>query len=132
MAEKYMPALGAFQRLFKEHADRIQPQWRENYVNALLAAGHSRRALPLIKALAEQSEGDKKTRWQETLLYLYLQLDMRRQALSFARGLTHENCMAAKWWKALVHVNLSMGRYKEALAGLTIYGYLTPLSLIHI
>ena len=128
MAEKYMPALAAFERLFKEHADRIQPQWRENYVNALLAAGHPRRALPLIKVLAAQSEGDKRTRWQETLLYLYLQLDMHKQALSYATDLTHENCVMAKWWKALVHVNLSLGRYKEALAALSIYGYLTPLS----
>jgi tetratricopeptide (TPR) repeat protein len=128
MAEKYLPALTAFQRLFKEHAARIQPQWRENYVHALLAAGHSRRALPLIKALAEQPNGDNKIRWQETLLHLYLQLDMHAQALSYARGLTHENCIAAKWWKALVHVNLSLGRYKEALADLTIYGYLEPLS----
>jgi len=128
MAEKYAPALSAFERLFKEHAGRIQPQWRENYVNALLAAGRPHRALPLIKTLAEQSEGDKKTRWQETLLYLYLQLNMHRQALSYATDLTHENCVMAKWWKALVHVNLSLGRYKEALAALTIYGYLTLLS----
>lgn len=128
MAEKYMPALAAFERLFKEHADRIQPQWRENYVNALLAAGHPRRALPLIKSLAEQSGGDNKTRWQETLLHLYLQLDMHRQALSYATGLARENCIMSKWWRALAHVNLSLGRYKEALADLTIYGYLTPLS----
>lgn len=127
MAEKYLPALAAFERLFKEHADRIQPQWRENYINALLAAGHPRRALPLIKALAEQSGGDHKTRWQETLLHLYLQLDMHTQALSCATGLTRENCTMAKWWKALAHVNLSLGRYQEALAALTIYGYLTPL-----
>jgi tetratricopeptide (TPR) repeat protein len=128
MAEKYAPALSAFERLFKEHADRIQPQWRENYVNALLAADRPHRALPMIKILAAQSEGDKKTRWQETLLYLYLQLDMHRQALSYATDLTRENCVMAKWWKALVHVNLSQGRYKEALAALTIYGYLTSLS----
>jgi tetratricopeptide (TPR) repeat protein len=128
MAEKYVPALSTFERLFKEHADRIQPQWRENYANALLTAGHPHRALPLIKTLAEQSEGDKKIRWQETLLYLYLQLDMHRQALSYATDLTRENCVMAKWWKALVHVNLSQGCYKEALADLTIYGYLTPLT----
>ena len=128
MAEKYMPALTAFERLFKEHAGRIQQQWQENYVNALIASGHPRRALPLIKALAEQSEGDQKTKWQETLLHLYLQLDMHAQALSCATGLTRQNCIIEKWWKALAHVNLSLGRYKEALADLTIYGYLTPMS----
>jgi tetratricopeptide (TPR) repeat protein len=128
MAEKYVSALTAFEALFKAHADRIQKQWRENYVNALVAAGHPRRALPLIKILAKQSNGDKKTRWQETLLHLYLQLDMHTQALSYARDLTRENCTMAKWWRALAHVNLSLGNYKEALADLTIYGYLTPLS----
>jgi tetratricopeptide (TPR) repeat protein len=128
MAEKYVSALTAFEALFKAHADRIQKQWRENYVNALVAAGHPRRALPLIKILAKQSNGDKKTRWQETLLHLYLQLDMHTQALSYARNLTRENCTMAKWWRALAHVNLSLGNYKEALADLTIYGYLTPLS----
>jgi len=128
MAEKYIPAITAFEKLFKRHADRIQRQWQENYVNALLSAGQPRRALPMIKTLAKQSKGESKTRWQETLLHLYLQLDMRAQALSYAVGLTRENCTMAKWWKALAHVNLSMGRYKEALADLTIYGYLTPLS----
>jgi tetratricopeptide (TPR) repeat protein len=128
VAEKYVSALTAFEALFKAHADRIQKQWRENYVNALVAAGHPRRALPLIKILAKQSNGDKKTRWQETLLHLYLQLDMHTQALSYARNLTRENCTMAKWWRALAHVNLSLGNYKEALADLTIYGYLTPLS----
>jgi tetratricopeptide (TPR) repeat protein len=128
MAEKYQLALTAFERLFKEHTGRIQQQWQENYVTALLAAGHPRRALPLIKSLAEQSNGDRKTRWQETLLHLYLQLDMHAQALSYATGLTRENCIMAKWWRALTHVNLSLGRYQDALVDLTIYGYLTPLS----
>jgi tetratricopeptide (TPR) repeat protein len=62
------------------------------------------------------------------LLHLYLQLDMPEQALSYAKALTRDNCIAPKWWKALAHVNLSLGRYEEALAALTIRGYLAPLS----
>jgi tetratricopeptide (TPR) repeat protein len=128
MAEKYEPALMAFQRLFKEHAGRIQQQWKENYVTALLSAGYPRRAVPLIRSLAEQSKGENQIRWQETLIHFYLQLDMHGQALSYVTGLTRENCIMAKWWRALTHVNLSLGHYREALAALTIYGYLTPLS----
>jgi len=96
--------------------------------HTMAGSGLSRSALPLIKVLTEQSNGDKKIRWQETLLHLYLQLNMHEQALSYATGLTCENCILAKWWRALAHVNLSLGRYKAALADLTIYGYLTPLS----
>ena len=128
MAEDYGPAITAFERLFKVHADRIQQQWQENYAHALLVTNEPRRALPIIKDLAHQTEGDRKARWQETLLHLYLQLDMTAQALSYATALTREDCTMARWWKALAHVHLSLGHYKEALAGLTIYGYLTPFT----
>ena len=53
---------------------------------------------------------------------------MADEALAYATLLTHTECTNIKWWKALAHIHLSGGRYKEALAALTIYGYLTPLS----
>lgn len=128
MADETGPSVAAFQRLFENHPDRITMQWREYFVQALIAADQPRRALPLIRKLTEQSSGEGKTKWQEILLYQYLQLDMRTEALAYATELTRGECATAKWWKALAHVELSDGRGEEALAALTIYGYLTPLS----
>ncbi|MBU1054203.1 MAG: tetratricopeptide repeat protein [Proteobacteria bacterium] len=128
MAKEYSLSIDVFERLFQDYSGNIQQQWRENYIHALLSADQQRRALPVIEAVINDSKGKDKTRWQEILLHLYLQLDMRTQALSFAARLARDNPSVAGWWKALVHIYLPCGRYEDALAALTIYGYLTPLT----
>lgn len=97
-------------------------------MHALIGADQPRRALPLIRKLAEQRSGETKIRWQEILLYHYLRLDMRAEALSYATVLTRSECSRAIWWKALAHVHLSNGCARKALAAFTIYSYLRPLT----
>lgn len=121
-------AVATFERLFAAHPQGIKPQWRENFVHALMAAGKPRRALPLVRQLAQEARGEARLKWQEMLLHLYLQLDMTPEARAYARQLAHEDPGDARWWKALAHVELSAGRYAEALAALTVYGYLQPLT----
>jgi tetratricopeptide (TPR) repeat protein len=127
LAGQFEPCLAAFEKLFNEHAAAVQPAWRENFVQALLAAGRPRQALPLIRQLAEQSCGEKQTQWQEILLQQYLQLDMQAQARDYAVFLTCREPTRAKWWKALAHVDLQAGRYEQALVAMTAYSFLTPL-----
>jgi tetratricopeptide (TPR) repeat protein len=121
-------AVAVFERLFAAHPDRIKPRWRENFVHALMAVDKPRRALPLVRQLVRQSSGETRLKWQEMLLHLYLRLKMTSEARAFARQLAHEAPGEARWWKALAHVELSAGRYADALAALTVYGYLRPLS----
>ena len=128
MADQYSLSVSAFQRLFENHADCVSLPWRAHYAQALIADGQARRALPLIRILAEKSTGADRTKWQEILLYQYLQLEMHNEALAYATELTRSECTRAIWWKALAHVELSGGRHKKALAALTIYSYLTPLT----
>jgi tetratricopeptide (TPR) repeat protein len=127
-AGQYEASIAAFQRLFQSHPDRVTLQWKGHYAQALLAAEHPRRALPLIRSLVEQSSGAEKTRWRKILLYQFIQLDMRSEALAYATRLTRSECTRAIWWKALAHIHLSNGCTEKALAALTIYGFLTPLS----
>jgi tetratricopeptide (TPR) repeat protein len=128
MAQRNELSIAAFEKLFKTHADRIAPAWRENFVHALLSAELAQRALPHIRLLAEQCAGEKKTRWQEILLHQYMQLEMRDQARSYALFLTRQAPTCAKWWKALAQVYLHEGKYKPALTALTICSYLNPLT----
>ena len=128
MADQYRSSISAFQRLFKSHPDRITLHWRAHFAQALLAGGRTHRALPLIRILAEASTGEDQVKWRETLLYQYLQLEMRAEAMAYATELTRKECTRALWWKALAHVRLSGGSYKEALTALTLYSYLTPLT----
>ena len=121
-------AVKVFERLFAAHPEKIKPQWRENFVQALMAADQPRRALPLVRQLARQTSGEARLKWQETLLHLYLRLKMTAEGRAYARQLAHEAPGEARWWKALAHVELSAGRYAEALAALTVYGYLNPLT----
>jgi tetratricopeptide (TPR) repeat protein len=121
-------AIPVFERLFAAHSEKIKPQWRENFVHALMAADKPRRALPLVRQLARQASGEARLKWQETLLHLYLRLEMIPEARTHARQLAHEAPGEARWWKALAHVELSAESYAEALAALTVYGYLQPLT----
>lgn len=122
-------AIDIFEQLLALHPAEVKPEWKENLVHAYLAAGQPRRALPYIRELANVYTGEKQAQWQEILLYQYVQLDMNQQALDLAMTLTRDAPTVDKWWKALVHIQLNAGRYENALAALTIYSFLTPLSL---
>ncbi len=128
MDRKNAPGLIAFERLFEQHADAVQPAWRENYVHALLEAGRPKAALPHIRQLASEYTGEKQVQWQEILLHNYLQLDMQVEAHAYALYLTRQAPAMSKWWKALTHVELNAGRYDQALVAFTVFSYLTPLT----
>lgn len=127
-AQKTKRSIEIFEELLKKHPKAVKPEWQEHLVHALLADQQNRRALPYIKELVGAFSGDKQIQWQEILLHQYVQLDMRAEALSYARQLTRNAPVVKKWWKALAHIQLGEDRWEEALASLTIYSFLTPLS----
>ena len=129
MAGNYEEAIGIFERLLALHSDAFLPEWREQLVHALLAADRPRDALPNIQILVSVYTGEAKTRWQEILLYQYLQLDMTTEALNMAMDLTRESPETAVWWKALLHIQLNTGQYEDALAAMILYSYLSPLTM---
>ena len=128
LARSHGKAVAAFERLFTAHPKRVQPEWRENFVHALMADQKPRRALAVVGELVQQSTGPTRSKWQEMRLHLCLQLDMRDEARACARQLVAEDPGEARWWKALAHVELSCANYTEALAALTIYGWHQPLT----
>jgi tetratricopeptide (TPR) repeat protein len=128
MAEQPDRAVEIFQRLSAAHPAAVKPEWKEHYIHALLAANQPRRALPVIRELVRLYSGEKKIQWQENLLYQYLQLDMQTDALKLVRKLTRETPAEPRWWKALAHIQLNADQSEKALAALTIYSFLTPLS----
>jgi tetratricopeptide (TPR) repeat protein len=129
MAKDHLQSVALFDQLLSIHPQAVRPQWKEHLVHALLEADQPRRALPFIRELARIHTGDKQIQWQEILLYQYLMLKMDNRALYLARTLTEQAPTTAKWWKALAHIQLSAGRNDNALTALTIYAFLTPLSL---
>jgi tetratricopeptide (TPR) repeat protein len=128
MAGDHYRSIRLFERLMAAHPAAMTPGWKENLVHALMAADLQKRALPYIRELAEVYTGDKQIQWQEILLYQYVKLDMRAEALAYARMLTRQTPTIAKWWKALTHIQLNDSQYEEALAALTIYSFLSPLT----
>ncbi|WP_022667518.1 tetratricopeptide repeat protein [Desulfospira joergensenii] len=128
MAHKEDQAIDLFERLFAAHPDAVTIPWRENYANALMTAGYWQRAIPPVRSLAAETKGEKQIKWQETLLQIYLQADDMDRAFSYATHLSRTAPIVSKWWKALVHIQLSRGKYQDALENLLIYGFLTPLS----
>ena len=128
MAGDYDRSITLFEQLLTAHPADFKPEWKEHMVHALLAGGQARRALPYIRELANLYTGDKQIQWQEILLYQYMQLEMRKEALNLALTLTRQAPTIDKWWKALAHIYLQQDRLKEALGAMTIYSFLTPLS----
>jgi tetratricopeptide (TPR) repeat protein len=129
MAGDHRRSIDAFERLMAAHRTAVKPQWKENLVHALVADQQQKRALPYIRQLAHIYTGDKQIQWQEILLYQYLKLNMRTEALAYAHTLTRQAPAIARWWKGLAHIQLNDGRYKDALAALTVYSFLQPLTM---
>jgi tetratricopeptide (TPR) repeat protein len=128
LAKQNEKSITVFEQLLAAHSSDFRPEWRENLVHALLAAGKHHRALPHIRNLAEVYSGTKQMQWQEILLHQYLQLDMEKEALGLASRLIDQNPTEPKWWRALVHIHLQQNRYQPALTGLLVTGFLDPLS----
>lgn len=129
MAGEHLTSIKNFEKLFTAHPTSVKPDWKEHFIHALLAQGLASRALPHIQELTELYSGSKQIQWQEILLYQYLKLDMQTEALKLVLDLTRRTPTIAKWWKALCHVQLNQGYHEEALAALTVYSFLLPLSM---
>ena len=114
------------ERLFRNHPEDIRPEWKETLVHAYLAVKEHEKALVLMEQLVTQFTGEKKLQWQEAILYHYLSMNMQKKALRMAEQLSETYPLERKWWKALAHIHLSMDHHREALAAMTIYGYLQP------
>ncbi|GAB6906148.1 hypothetical protein JCM12296A_19830 [Desulfosarcina cetonica] len=128
MAGQHAAAIRAFQRLFDHHPKAVTLTWKANFAQALLESDQPRRALPLLRDLATRSPMENRAKWQEILLFQYIQLNMHEKAQALAKRLAYSQCTTAKWWKALAQVQLAAGHEQQALVALTIYSYLTPLS----
>lgn len=128
MAQQCKPSIAAFERLMAAHPNQIKPEWKIHWVHALISDDQSRRALPFIKEIIAFSSGDERIRWQEILIYQYLQLQMIAEARDYTQNLTRQSPTEARWWKLLGQIRLSAGEYSQALASLTIYGFLAPLT----
>ncbi len=128
LAHRYSDAVVQFNKLLEIHPAPLPLPWKEQFVRALIAAGQEWRALPYLQELVVEAQGEHQKKWREILLYQYLQLDMLAEARSYAKQLTRSDCTCPVWWKALAHIELAQKHDDEALAALTIYRYLTPLS----
>lgn len=127
MAQKYKEALTTFDMLLNKHPKAMTLAWQESLVYALLHANKPKRALPYMVELAEGFTGKKQQKWREIVLQQYMALDMYGKALLLATQLSREEPSVAIWWKGLTHIHLHQGKYKKALATMTIYSYLTEL-----
>ena len=117
-----------FYRLMKNHPSEITLDWRESFVSILFAMDKNREALPYVELLAKGFTGEKRKKWQEILLYQYLDMKMTAKAFKYADSLTRADPVEPKWWKALSHLHLNNNNFKNGLTSLLIYSYLTPLS----
>lgn len=128
MAGAYKEAIASFDRLFAAHPKSIKPEWREQYIHALIDGGQSKRALPLMRELVARSSGEQKARWQEVLLYQYVRLGMHAEASAFARELIDQQPSVARWWKALAHIELAANNYEDGLSALIGYSMVHPMN----
>ncbi len=128
LAQQYDKSRVVFERLLKNHPADVKPAWKGVLVQALLALDQPRRALPHIEELAGNAGGDERGQWQALLLSQYMELGMNDRARRYAAELTMEFPLEPRWWKALAHLETSVGDYRAALVAMTVYGSLIPFS----
>lgn len=121
-------ALEVVNRLMALHPDQVKTEWMETRVHILLANDREMEALPVMEQLIREIKGDKRKQWQEFLMQQYLSLKMEKKALALGEALTREEPGEPKWWKGLIHVNLALEQYSEALSVFDVYGRLFELS----
>ncbi len=121
-------ATEVFQRLFDSFRGKIEPQWKEGMVRALIACGRNRRAIPLIEELVAGYTGEKKKQWGELLLYQYVQMKMYKKAHRLALELARLFPADDHCWKAVAHVALELGKTEDALAAMMIVSFIRPLN----
>ncbi len=126
--EQCLASLKYFETLLATHPQAVTLQWKENLIYALIQAKKPEKALPYMIELCHGFTGKKKQKWQEILLQHYMALDMREEALNLAQTLTRQAPTVALWWKGLTHIQLQYEQYTKALAAMTIYSFLTPLT----
>jgi tetratricopeptide (TPR) repeat protein len=120
-------ALTVFNRLMAAHPEAISLEWKQTLVHILFALEKFKTVLPWLEELAEKTQGEGRRQWQEMLLYQYLSLEMKPEALAYARHLTRIHPEDPGWWKALAHVHLADNRFEQALAAMLSRSYLIPL-----
>ncbi len=125
---QYLASLKHFETLLTTHPQAVTLQWKENLIYALIQAKKPKKALPYMVELCHGFTGKKQQKWQEILLQHYMALDMREEALNLAQTLTRQAPTVALWWKGLTHIQLQYEQYKKALAAMTVYSFLTPLT----
>lgn len=126
-ADDPQKALAVFESFIQAHPDKICLEWKESLVNILFSLERYSQALPILEELAAKTR-ERKKKWQEILLYQYLNLKMEKKALAFTRFLTRTDPLEPKWWKALCQIHLNNNQLKQGVSALVIYGYLTPMT----
>ncbi|GAB6147139.1 tetratricopeptide repeat protein [Desulfocicer niacini] len=127
-ADAHQKALKTFYKLMASHPKEITLDWKESLVSILFAMDRNKEALPVVETLAAQCKAEKRKKWQEILLYQYLELKMDKKALKYGEFLTRTDPLEPKWWKAVSHLHLNRNELKKGLTSLLIYSYLTPPS----
>ena len=121
-------AQALFKRLRQRHPDQLEPGWTGLLARIYLDQNRPEKALPILQKLAKTTIGSEQKKWQAMLLYQYIRLDQTETALSLAKTFTHDDPLAPEWWQALSHIQAQRGNYGQAVAALTIKGFLLPLS----
>lgn len=128
LAQQYDKSRVVFARLLKNHPADVKPAWKGVLVQALLALNQPRQALPYIEELAGNAGGDGRGQWQALLFSQYMELGLNDRARRYATELTMEYPLEPRWWKALAHLETTVGDYRAALVAMTVYGSLVPFS----
>ncbi len=85
-------------------------------------------AAGLLERLFREHPEKIETEWQQTLIQTYLSAGMPGKALGTAHDLARKFPEEPLRWKTLAHIQLAVGDHRQALAALTIYGFLQSLT----
>jgi tetratricopeptide (TPR) repeat protein len=86
-----------------------------------------KKALPHLTCLVSGEAGSPRVEWLEAFLQVCMELHLKDEAFRVVNLLLDKDGGNPRWWKILAQFHLQDNNYKEGVAALTIYSYLSPL-----
>jgi tetratricopeptide (TPR) repeat protein len=112
-------------------AEKKNPEHLYLSAAAYLMAGDHMQSIAVFERLLSAHLKDIKPQWKEYLVHALLAAAQPRRALPYIRELArvYTGDKQVQWQEILLYQYLQLGMNTEALAALTIYAFLAPLSL---
>lgn len=125
--KKYEPAGDSLLKAY-ETGKKKESSALYNVAVCYIMAGREEKALPHLEHIVSGINKAPKAEWLEALLKVCVDLKLKKKGFEVINRLLDKDENDPRWWKILAQFYLQQNDYKNGLAAMTIYSYLTSIN----